>query len=274
MRKQIDDVDAQQAQNLELLARRLLLREHLLQDAVGLRALGCGRWNLLPRRQSDLPFRRCLSRCRDDCSPEATNEFYSSGPQPFEGFLWHGCVRSVNARETRTGDLRPGVAAAAGPHHPASSRSGPEGTVPHACMATASECDGHRDREDRDQHGFPGLARAVFVCHSHTVAAAGALRLPPAGDIAAAMMRVTDRRMIDARSLPPEEARAIPGSPSCRRCYRASRRKNSPPFSNARSLRRNSIACMPLLLLPLGRGWASGGPAALGPPSRIAHSSL
>lgn len=139
MRKQIDDVDAQQAQNLELLARRLLLREHLLQDAVGLRALGCGRWNLLPRRQSDLPFRRCLSRCRDDCSPEATNEFYSSGPQPFEGFLWHGCVRSVNARETRTGDLRPGVAAAAGPHHPASSRSGPRGDRP-TCLY------GHRER--------------------------------------------------------------------------------------------------------------------------------
>ncbi len=149
-----------------------------------------------------------------------------------------------------------------------------EGTIPHACMATASECDGHRDREDRDQHGLPGLARAVFVCHSHTVAASSALRLPPPGDIAASTVRVADRRTIDARSLPPEEARAILGSPSCRRCYRASRRKNSPPLSNARSLRRNSVACMPLLLLPLGRGWASGGPAALGPPSRIAHSPL
>ncbi len=85
-----------------------------------------------------------------------------------------------------------------------------EGTVPHACMATASECDGHRDRENRDQHGLPGLARAVFVCHSHTVAASSAVRLPPAGDIAASLMRVADRRY-STRALPPARgsARAV-----------------------------------------------------------------
>jgi hypothetical protein len=48
----------------------------------------------------------------------------------------------------------------------------------------------------------------------------------------------------------------------------------SPPESNARSLRRNSLMFMPLLRLPLTWSGRFGGPCRIGPPESQSPNSL